>query len=69
MPRRMTDEQVAEMMIPRLVEAIYPVLIPIEQQDMAIQLANHTKITEIARSAWHQFAGIPNVTVTNGDRT
>lgn len=65
---RFTPEQVEEMMIPRLVEAIYPVLIPMEQQDMAIQMANHAKVTAIARSAWHQFTGTPSVLVSNGER-
>lgn len=43
-------------MILRLVEAIYPVLIPMEQQDMAIQAANRARITEIARLIWREFA-------------
>lgn len=68
MPRRMTDEQVTEMMVPRIVEAIYPVLIPIEQQDMAIQAANRAKITAIARSAWRQFCFNPGGSISNGDR-
>ncbi len=58
MPRpRLTDAQVEEMMVPKLVEAIYPVLIPMEQQDCAIQAKNHERMTEIARLAWRSFAG------------
>jgi len=57
MPRRYTDEQVEEMMVPRIVDAIYPLLIPIEPQDCAIQERNRTKITEIARQAWRSFQG------------
>jgi hypothetical protein len=53
---RYTPEQVEQMMIERLVEAIYPVLIPIEQQDVAIQKRNLAKITSAARSAWQSFA-------------
>lgn len=55
MPRRLTDEQVEEMMVPKIVEAIYPVLIPIEQQDCAIQARNHDRLTKIARSIWREF--------------
>lgn len=49
MPRRHTDKEAAAIMIPKIVEALYPVLIPIEQQDCAIQAKNHARITEIAR--------------------
>jgi hypothetical protein len=47
------------LMVPRLVEAIYPVLIPMEQQDCAIQAANHARMTEIATAVWRQFAAPP----------
>ena len=57
-PRR-TPEEVEAFMIPRLVEAIYPVLIPMEQQDCAIQAANHARMTEIATAVWRQFAAAP----------
>jgi hypothetical protein len=53
---RLSLEQIEEMMIPKLVEAIYPVLIPIEQQDCAIQAANHARMTEIARLVWRAWA-------------
>jgi hypothetical protein len=57
MPRqKLSPEEVESLMIPRLVEAIYPVLIPIEQQDCAIQAANHARMTDIARAVWRQFA-------------
>lgn len=58
MPRR-TPEEVEAMMIPKLVEAIYPVLIPMEQQDCAIQARNHTRMTEIATRVWREFAAPP----------
>lgn len=58
MPRpRLTDEQVEAMMVPKLVEAIYPVLIPMEQQDCAIQAKNHERMTELARKCWRSFVG------------
>lgn len=54
--QRLTDEQVEELMVPRIVEAIYPVLIPMEQQDCAIQARNHERVTEAAREAWRRFS-------------
>jgi hypothetical protein len=57
-PKR-TPEEVEALMIPKLVEAIYPVLIQIEQQDCAIQAANHARMTEIATKVWREFAARP----------
>lgn len=51
-----TPEQVEEMMVERLVEAMYPVMIPIEQQDVHIQRANFARIQKAARAAWRSFA-------------
>ncbi len=60
MPRqKLTPEEVEQLMVPRLVEAIYPVLIPLEQQDCAIQAANHARMTEIATAVWRQFSSRP----------
>jgi hypothetical protein len=42
--------------VPRLVSAIYPVLIPMEQQDCAIQARNHARMTELATKVWREFA-------------
>jgi hypothetical protein len=53
---RLSLDQIEEMMIPKLVEAVYPVLIPIEQQDCAIQTANRARMTEIARLIWREWA-------------
>ena len=53
---RATPEEVEALMIPKLVEAIYPVLIPIEQQDCAIQAANHAHMTDIATKIWREFS-------------
>lgn len=55
MPRRYTDEEVEARMVPQIVEAIYPIMIPIEQQDMRIQAQNREKMTEVARIAWRAF--------------
>lgn len=52
-----TPEGVEAVMVPRLVEAIYPVLIPIEQQDCNIQAANHARMTEFAVLIWRTFTG------------
>lgn len=53
---RLTPEEVEALMIPKLVEAIYPVLIPMEQQDCRIQAANHVRMTEIATKIWREFS-------------
>lgn len=55
MPRRYTDEEVEARIVPQLVEVIYPILIPMEQQDMRIQAENRERITEVARIAWRAF--------------
>lgn len=55
MPRRYTDEEVEARMVPKLVDAIYPILIPIEQQDCAIQAANYERMTAIATKIWREF--------------
>lgn len=56
MPRKYSAEQVEAMMVPKLVEAIYPVLIPIEQQDCRIQAENHQRMTDIATRIWREFS-------------
>lgn len=56
-----TPEEVEAFMVPRLVEAIYPVLIPMEQQDCAIQARNHARMTEIARVVWREFTDVGGV--------
>lgn len=53
---RLTEQEAEQMMIPKLVEAIYPVLIPMEQQDCATQARNHARMTEIATQVWREFA-------------
>lgn len=57
MPRRYTDEQIEERMVPEIVDALYPILIPMEQQDMRIQAENRARVTEVARITWRAFAG------------
>lgn len=52
---KLTPEDVEAFMVPRLVEAIYPVLIPMEQQDCAIQAKNHARMTELATWVWREF--------------
>lgn len=65
MPRpRLTDAEVEAMMIPKIVEAIYPLLIPMEQQDCAIQAKNHQRMTELARECWRSF--VDGRTPSNG---
>jgi len=58
MPRRYSDEEVKAIMVPELVRAIYPVLIPVEQQDMKIQARNHDHMTILAAELWKSFQEI-----------
>lgn len=53
---RLSEQEVEQMMIPRIVDAIYPVLIPAEQSDCAIQARNHARMTELATWVWREFA-------------
>lgn len=54
LPKHSADE-IETIMVPRLIEALYPVLIPLEQQDCAIQEANHRKVRNVALQAWRSF--------------
>jgi hypothetical protein len=62
MPRRFTDEEVEARMVPKITDALYPILIPVEQQDMRIQAENHKRVTEAARSAWRAYIKDWNIT-------
>jgi hypothetical protein len=42
-------------MVRKLADAIYPVLIPFEEQDTAIQTENRKQIEAIAYQAWRSF--------------
>jgi formylmethanofuran dehydrogenase subunit E len=42
-------------MVPQIVNALYPIFHPLEQQDCAIQARNHAVMTEIATSVWRNF--------------
>jgi hypothetical protein len=55
MSKRYNDAEVEAMMIPKIVDAIYPVLIPMEQQDCAIQAKNHARMVELATELWRSF--------------
>ena len=55
MRKRLTDAEVEAMMVPKLVDAIYPILIPMEEQDCAIQARNHAQMIELAKSLWRSF--------------
>ena len=52
MARRYTSEEVEARMIPQIVQAIYRVLIPVEQQDCRIQAENYKRMIEIATIIW-----------------
>lgn len=51
----MTEQQVEREMVRKIADAIYPVLIPFEEQDVAIQAENAKQIDAIARQAWRSF--------------
>ncbi len=65
---KLTPEEVEALMVLRLVEAIYPVLIPMEQQDCAIQARNRAKVTGVARQAWRSFTSQES-SDAHGDRS
>lgn len=52
---RYTPEQIEAAMVPKIVEALYPIFYPLEQQDCAIQARHHAQLTEIATEAWRSF--------------
>jgi hypothetical protein len=56
--KMLTDDEIKEaeaIAVPRLVEAIYAVLIPFEPQDCRIQAENHKRITELTTKLWREF--------------
>lgn len=52
---RYTPEQVQAVVVPKLVEVIYPILYPVEQQDCAIQVRHHCVVTALAIHLWRSF--------------
>lgn len=52
---RYTPEEVEAQMVPRIIEALYPIFYPVEQQDCAIQTRHLGEVTEIATQAWRTF--------------
>lgn len=55
MPRRYTEAEVEAMVVPKLVDAIYPILIPVEQQCMQIQEENRKQMVCLATALWRSF--------------
>ena len=55
MRRRFTDEEVDARMVPQIVAAIYPILIPFEEQSVEVQTENHKQMTVLARELWRAF--------------
>lgn len=55
MPPRYTPEQVEARMVKQLAAAIYPILIPMEEQSVQIQAENARVIDDVARTAWQAF--------------
>jgi hypothetical protein len=57
--RRRTPQEVEAAMVPRIAEALRPVLIAFEEQDVAIQAQNAALMERIARVVWREFRGVP----------
>lgn len=52
---KITDEEVEAMMVPQVAAAIYPVLFPVEEQDMRSQQRNSDLVNELAKEVWRGF--------------
>jgi hypothetical protein len=55
MPPRYTPQEVEDRMAKRIVEALYPILIPMEEQSVQIQVENSKVMDGVARVAWQAF--------------
>ncbi len=53
--KRYTPAEIEIAILPRIVDAIYPVLIPVEQQDCTIQARNHGRMVQLAKMLWREF--------------
>lgn len=54
-PARLSPEDLEAQIVKELTAAIYPILIPMEEQDCAIQARNYEQVEGIARQAWRSF--------------
>lgn len=54
--RKYTKEEIEALIVPDLVKAVYPILIPIEEQSCQIQAENHQKVTQLITEMWRNFA-------------
>lgn len=52
---RMSDQEVEDMMKKKISDAIYPVLIPFEEQSCQIQAENQKKIDELSVNLWREY--------------
>lgn len=59
MRRRYSDEEVEAAMIPKIVEAIYPILIPMAPRDFGIQAKNDALMMTLATQLWRSFRSSP----------
>lgn len=55
MPPRYTPEQIEDRMAKQIAKAIYPILIPMEEQSVQIQAENAKAVDEVARAAWRAY--------------
>lgn len=54
-PARLSPADLEAQMVRELTAAIYPILIPMEEQSCAIQQRNHEQVEAISRQAWRSF--------------
>ena len=57
MKNKRTPEEIDAIMVP-LIEALYPIFYPVEQQDCQIQLEHYIKVKAIAELAWRNFTSM-----------
>lgn len=56
--RKVSADEIEALMVVLLADAIYPVLYPIEQQDMAIQARHRARVVHVAKAAWQAFIAV-----------
>jgi hypothetical protein len=55
----MSEKTWEDVAIMDIAKAIYPILYPIEQQDMKIQALHHQRVMELATMVWNEYSNKP----------
>lgn len=55
MKNKMTEQEVQDMMVQKISDAIHPVLIPFEEQSWTEQVENRKVIDNISTMVWKEF--------------